>query len=383
MRRKYETLQAARLLLAGCTLFLGACGGGSSGGGTGTLDLSVTDAPFEFDIVAAANISVDKITIFHEADDDSGPIVLYEGAPILLDLFNLRDGLSQDLDESTLPVGLYRQLRLRVTHAELTLTNGQHYTTDDDTIRLTSQDTSGFKVFVDPPIRIQKEQTTSVLLDYDLTRTFQPVPSVDALTATFYHLHPVIHVLNLGNTGGIQGTVTRDDGVGGLLPVDLATIYVLPPGQTDLTLSVATTSTSASGTYTVLALAPGPYDVFAVKGALSARAAGVTVVSGDVAIVDLTLTDGIGSLAGTVSMDDGIGGLTPVEAATVFVLPQGVTDTAQAIASGTTALDGTYLVSGIAPGTYDVLATQGALSLLVPGVAVVAGATAPVNLTIQ
>jgi hypothetical protein len=287
MQRKHGILQAASLLLVGCTLSFGACGGGSSGG-TGTLDLNVTDVPFEFDIIEAANISVDKITIYHDADGDSGPIVLYEGAPILLDLFNLHDGLSQDLDQSTLPVGLYRQLRLRVTHAELTLTNGNHYTTDDDTIQLTSQDTSGFKVFVDPPIHIQKDQLRNVLLDFDLTHTFQPVPSDDALAATFYHLHPVIHVLNLGTTGGIHGTLTQDDGAGGLVPVELATIYVLPPGQTDISLAVATTGTGKNGTFTVLAIAPGPYDVLAVKGAQSALATGITVVSGEVAEVALT-----------------------------------------------------------------------------------------------
>jgi len=300
MQRKHGILKAASLLLVGCTLLFGACGGGSSSGsgsGSGTLDLNVTDAPFEFDIVVAANISVDKITIFHDADGDAGPIVLYEGAPILLDLFNLHDGISQDLDNSTLPIGLYRQLRLRVTHAELTLTNGNHYTTDDGTIHLTSQDTSGFKVFVDPPIQILDGQTRNVLLDFDLTHTFQPVPGNDALTATFYHLHPVIHVLNLGNTGGIHGSVTQDDGAGGLVPVDLATIYVLPPGQTDASLAVATTSTSQTGSYTVLAIAPGAYDVLAVKGLLSALATGVTVGTGDIAEVDLTLDEPAGGLA--------------------------------------------------------------------------------------
>jgi hypothetical protein len=386
MQRKHGILEAASLLLVGCTLLFGACGGGGSGGGSGgsgTLDLNVTDAPFEFDIVAAASIAVDKITIFHEADGDAGPIVLYQGTPIVIDLFKLHDGISQDLDNSTLPVGLYRQLRLRVTHAELTLTNGNHYTTNDDTIQLTSQGTSGFKVFVDPPIQIQDGQTRNVLLDFDLTHTFQPVPGNDALTATFYHLHPVIHVQNLGNTGGIHGTVTQDDGLGGLVPVNLATIYVLPPGQTDTSLAVATTGTNLVGSYTVLAIAPGAYDVLAVKGPLSALATGVTVVTGDIAVVNLTLADATGSLGGTVSMDNGSGGLAPVAAANVFVLPLGLTDTSLAIASGITALNGTYLVSGIPAGTYDVRAIQGALSALAPGVVIVAGANPPLNLTIH
>lgn len=269
--------------------FLAACSGSSSSGGSGTLSLSVTDAPFEYDIVQSASVSVDKITIYRDAQSDAGPIVIYEGVPVLFDLFHLRDGLTQELDQKTLPVGSYRQLRLRVTSAELTLTNGNHYTTADDTIRLTSQGTSGFKVFVDPPISIQRDTNSNVLLDFDLTHTFQPVPGNDALTATFFHLHPVIHVTNLGHVGGIAGTITQDDGQGGLAPLAGATVYVLPPGQTDTSLAVATTGTSATGTYTVLGLAPGPYDVQAVKAALNATAPGITVVSGEVSTVDLTL----------------------------------------------------------------------------------------------
>ncbi len=285
-------MQRIRTLAFLClaTLFA-ACSGGSSSGssGSGTIHLQVTDAPFEYDIVQSASVSVDKITIFHDAQSEAGPIVLYEGAPILMDLFHLRDGLTQSLDQSALPAGTYRQLRLRVTHAELTLTNGNHYTTDDDTIRLTSQQTSGFKAFIDPPITIQRDTTTDVLLDFDLTHTFQPVPGNDALTANFWHLHPVIHVKNLGHVGGLTGTITQDDGQGGLLPVEGATVYVLPPGQTDTSLAVATTGTSASGSYTVIGVQPGPYDVQAVKAALSGLTAGVTVVSGEVATVDITI----------------------------------------------------------------------------------------------
>jgi hypothetical protein len=391
MQRDHRILQAASLLLAGCALLFSACsgggsgaaGGGGAGSGSGILDLNVTDAPFEYDIVVEANISVDKITIFQEAEGDSGPIVLYEGAPILLDLFNLRDGLSQDLDQSTLPAGLYRQLRLRVTHAELTLTNGNHYTTDDDTIRLTSQGTSGFKVFVDPPIDIQSGETSNVLLDFDLTHTFKPVPGNDALTANFYHLHPVIHVANLGHTGGVHGTVSQDDGAGGLVPAAQATVYVLPPGVTDLSLAVATTGTSSTGTYTVLAIAPGTYDVYAVKGDLSALAAGITIVSGEVVQVDLTLNDGTGTLAGTLTQDNGSGGLVPVDAATVYVLPPGQVDPGQAVASGVTGADGTYSVPGIPAGPYDVLAVKGALNALATGVAIVAGSTTQLDLTIH
>jgi hypothetical protein len=352
-------------------------------GGSGTLSLQVTDAAFEYDIVQSATVSVDKITIYHDSDSDSGPIVLYQGAPILLDLFHLRDGLTQPLDPSTLPAGSYHQLRLRVTDADLLLTNGNHYTTADHTIHLTSQGTSGFKVNFDPPIVIEAGETSNVLLDFDLTHTFHPIPANDALTATHYSLHPVIHVVTMGHVGGISGTVTQLDGSGGLVPVEAATVYVLPPGQTDPTLAVASTGTSASGTYSLLGLMPGTYDVLAVKADLSALAPGITVVSGEVAQVDLTLNDGTGGVLGTITQDDGQGGLMPVEGATVYVLPPGQTDVSLAVASGPTSATGAYLLSGIAAGTYDVFVIKDTLHALAPGIAISAGANTQVDLTLH
>ena len=384
MQRKHGLHQAASLLLVGCTLFFGACGGGGSSGngasgGTGTLNLHVTDAAFEYDIVTEATVSVDKITIFHAADSDDGPIVLYEGAPILLDLFHLRDGLTQPLDAATLPVGSYHQLRLRVTHAHLVLTNGNVYDTDDGSIHLTSQDTSGFKVNFSPPIVIERDQTSDVLLDYDLTHTFHPIPANDALTADHYSLHPVIHVTNMGQVGGISGTVTQDDGSGGLVTVSAATVYVMPPGQTDPAQAVTSTGTSATGTYTVLGLLPGPYDVLAVKAELSALVTGVTIVAGEVDAVDLTINDGTGDLTGTVFRDDGAGGLITVPGASVDVMLPGELP----IANTTTGLDGEYSLSGIPAGTYNVVAVLNALAGTVTGVVIAADATIHVHVTIQ
>jgi hypothetical protein len=253
------------------------------------LDLSATDDAFVYDIVQEATISVDRITINQDSDSDSGAITLYDGPAIRLDLFDLRDGVTQHIDLGTLPVGSYRQLRLHVSDAHLSLTNGNVYSTADGSIHLTSQGTSGFKVNIDPPIEVTQNEIARVLLDFDLTHTFHPIPASDPLNADHYSLHPVIHVTNLGHTGGIQGLVTQDDGSGGLVPVAQATVYIMPPGETDTTLSVATTGTATDGTYTVLSLEPGTYDVIAVKDALTGTVTGIAVTAGTVATADVTI----------------------------------------------------------------------------------------------
>lgn len=373
---------------AAALLALSACSGGggsgmTGGGGGGTISLSATDAPFAFDIVTEAKISVDRITIL-PGDGDDGPIVLYEGNPVELDLLALRNGVTRALvTQHDLPAGDYRQLRLRVVDARLVLTNGNVYTTDDGTIHLSSQGTSGFKVFVDPPIEVLRDHDAAVLLDFDMTHTFHPIPANDALSANRFNLHPVIHVSNLGETGGIQGHVLRDDGAGGTDPVASATVYVLPPGETDPSQAVATTGTNAQGGYAFLGLVPGTYDVRAVKEADEAAVAGVVVTVAHVTPVDVVFgTSGLaGSVSGTVTQDVG-GSQVPASGATLHLLPPGVSDPAQAIATTTTAADGTYAFADVAVGTYDVLAILGAAQVAANGVVVGAGVEATVDLAI-
>lgn len=283
-----KSLTSALLFLA---LLLGCSGGGGGnpGGATGTLNLIATDAPFARDLVTQARIAVTKISIHGNANADSGFRTLYEGAPLDLDLLNLQNGVTQALVSSTLPVGDYRQLRLFVSDASLTLTNGNVYSTANGTLKLTSQENSGFKVFVEPPINVTTQVAASLLLDFDLSKTFQPIPANDALNASTYKLKPVIKVSNLAVSGELRGVVTMDNGSGQPIGVDGATVYVLLPGELDPNNSVATTGTAPDGRYAVLGLDPGFYDVLATQGTLQGRVDGQLVVTGNVTAVDVAI----------------------------------------------------------------------------------------------
>jgi hypothetical protein len=78
------------IVLASASLALAACsgdgggdgGGGGGGGGNGTIQVSMTDDAFVYDIVQEATISVDRISVAHGADDESGFITIFEGAPM-------------------------------------------------------------------------------------------------------------------------------------------------------------------------------------------------------------------------------------------------------------------------------------------------------------
>jgi hypothetical protein len=255
-------------------------GGPGPGPGQGQLTILATDEPFVYEHVTAATITVDRVSVHSDAnEDENGFLVIYDGPPRVVDIFSLRDGLTTELAHANLATGTYRQIRVRITEAELHLVNGNVYSTANGDLHLTSQNTSGFKVFVDPPIEIEDGISRTFLLDFDLTKTFRPMPANDPLNADTYSLHPVIHAANLSTTGEIRGDV-RLDQIPTPVPVANATVYILPVGVTDIEQSVAVTATNATGQFAQLGLPPGTYDVYAVKNATSGTDDAVTVVAG-------------------------------------------------------------------------------------------------------
>ena len=360
----------------------GGPGGGGGGGTMGTLKLSVTDDPFPLDLVSEAIVHVTEVKLHHEADGDSGFISLpVPPGGITIELVGLRDGLTADLTSATLLPGSYAQARLVIDDAKLTLSNGNVYSTALGNLDLTSGGTSGLKIFIDPPFQIVAGQTMSLIFDFDLSKTFHAVPANDPPNAKKFKLMPGIRATDTVNAADLNGHVTMDDGTGQQVGVDTASVYVLPPGETNLDNAVASTATTADGSYAFLGLKAGTYDVQAVKDTATGMVAGVVLVVGTTTTVDIVLTaTATADLNGHVTKDDGTGQQVGVDAATVYVLPPGVTDPLQAVATTTTSVDGSYSFTGLTAGTYDLLGVKDTLQGTVAGVVLAAGATKTVDI---
>lgn len=265
------------LLLCTTLVAIGCSGGGGdseppTSPGTGTLSLEVTDAPLTHDLVTEASIEVDLVRI-HGEDAGWRDLEVAEH-PLQFDLLELQNGVTRLLTSATeLPAGTYDQLRLRVASARLVLVDGDVFTTDDGTLQLTSQDTSGFKLPITPPLVVEADHDEHFLVDVDLSKTFKPVPANDPLDASKFLLHPVIHVSNLEETGEITGRVVD----GNLIGLEAATVYALPPGSTDPEASLSSTGTVQDGDFTLQGLSPGTYDLLGVFGDLSGTLTGVEV----------------------------------------------------------------------------------------------------------
>jgi hypothetical protein len=241
--------------------------------------------------VDQALIDVTTITV-RRADlsgTSQGFYTIYDGPPITLDLLDLRNGAVQPLAQAPLPIGSYDQVRLIFSDAYLKLMNGNEYTTSAGTLKLTSQATSGLKVNVTPPIEVVTDLTTTLLLDFDLTKTFHPIPANDPLNASSYKLQPVIRATNRTTTGDVRGVITKDDGTGQQVGVEGASVYILPPGEPDPANAITTTASGPGGAWAVLALLPGTYDVLAEMPPLQGRENGVQVFVGNVTITNISI----------------------------------------------------------------------------------------------
>lgn len=180
-------------------------------------------------------------------------------------------------------------MRLYMASAELKLANGNVYTTEDDTLELPSASQSGLKVFFDPSLEIEKGMDEKVVIDFDLTKTFKPIPANDPEDAVRYQMHPVLRVQDIDGGGRLSGYVSAADQEGPPVPLAGATVYVLPKDETDLDASIETTGTDVDGGWTVSGLAPGEYQVVAHHGALEGTGGTVEVASGQTTEVQLVL----------------------------------------------------------------------------------------------
>ena len=145
----------------------------------------------------------------------------------------------------------------------------------------------------------------------------------------------------LPGLGSISGRVTEGDGI---IPVGGVEVYAI--GETTGSLAIS----NEDGTYLILDLDPGAYEVIVSQGEYLPQSwPDIGVVAGKTTTdVNFALTKA-GSISGTVHEGDGA---TPVAEADVFALGE-----KGGLGSATTGGDGAYAITGLAPDTYKVSVT--------------------------
>ena len=247
------------------------------GPGSGTLMIKLTDAPFPFDLVDSATVTIDSLSAHVAAEDSalSGHYILSREQETF-NLLDLQNGVTATLASATLPVGFVNQLRLFVSSARVVLTDARYF----DLI-IPSGEESGLKIHPDPQIEIVGSLTTEVILDFDVSRSFRAIPSgPDLSQIEGFHFRPTLRAVNSSEVGSLSGTVVNDMGT----PDDSTDDTVLE-GVTITAYfegeEVTSTSTDASGGYRVMGLPAGSYQLESSSSGFEPEVIHSTVIPGN------------------------------------------------------------------------------------------------------
>lgn len=296
-----ERIRFGRLCAAPlATAMLAACSGGGSGGSTGSLSLSLADAPV--DGVSEINVRIDGVRLHPQ---QGSTVEITYDTPMRVDLLKLTDaGPAVLLDGKSVPAGKYDWLELEVK-ADLDGVYDSYVTTSDggqQEIRVPSGDQSGLRLV--SPFTITADQQTSFLIDWNMRMGLTSPPGQSG-----YLLKPAFRIIDMTKYGTLSGMVAdslvSDPSCRNDLQADTGNaVYVyekLMAGQQPDDVDAATGPTPVAtadvkqdqdGVYRYqVILSPGDYTVaFTCQASSDSPAADDTIVF--VAPTDVTVSDG-------------------------------------------------------------------------------------------
>jgi hypothetical protein len=263
--RKMKTTYRNALIALPLPFLVAACGGGDGGtdAGTGTVHVSMTDAPAcGFDHVY---VTVNKVRVHASAsaaDTDAGWTDIVLTTPQKVDLLSLTNGVLTDLGTAPLPAGQYQQLRLVLSANQgNSLANSVVVTgsSTEQALATPSGAQSGYKII--QPFTVQPNALADLVLDFNACK------SIVQQGNGGYSLKPVITATPTVVSGSITGYVPASQAG--------ATVYAEQNGQV-----IRGTVADATGKFVLSPLVQsstnGAYDVVIVDNTLpSGHATGI------------------------------------------------------------------------------------------------------------
>jgi hypothetical protein len=264
-RRKFFALLAPLALVP--VFALTGCGGGGSGGGanTGTLRVSLVDAPDP--TITSLNVTIDRVEahVVNPTDPNDNEPSHWKAITTSPQTFDLLDLMTNEaiLGSTSLPVGQYSQVRLFISNATVTDTTGTHPVT------VPSAGNTGIKLNVNHTI--SPNQITAILLDFNVSKSLIKQGNGQ------YRLQPVIPAVVKVLSGTITGTVTR--GGAPLENADVKAVYTAGD-KYPIGTEVNTNFTRDNGEFKIWALLPGTYTVtVTAPGGATVTKTGVVVTA--------------------------------------------------------------------------------------------------------
>lgn len=261
--RLYKPLMTFGAVLA-VAAFVGCGSGTSSSTGYGTVSLNLADAP----IVDDANVSGVYITIerieYHTSGGGWQTMKDFNASVNPINLLDWQEGKSISLGDFRLPAGKYTQMRFvldAATEDKMPKSNTGCFITINDvnhTLYVPSGTQTGYKAIGNYNVPVNGD--VNMTADFDVRKSV--TVSGDG---TYYKLKPTIRLVVTNQAGEIKGTLSNMD----VNSTYVAYAYEYVDGSTTWssadagTFADAVTSSAvhADGSYTLVFLAAGTYDV--------------------------------------------------------------------------------------------------------------------------
>lgn len=260
---------------------------------TGMLSVRLTDAPFPYDLVAEANITVFKIEARLLADDDTeeetieedvnnedSPFVILMEDEINVNLLELTNGVTEQIANIEVPVGTYDLVRVYVKGVNVVLTDGRTFD-----LKVPSGEQTGIKIFIKPSIIVSGGLSSDLLLDFDVSRSFVAKGDINKEGGiNGFNFKPVIKASNTSSAGTLVGNISSlVDEIS--QPIKGAQISIIAADTLN-----TTTFSDVDGNYKVMGLERGSYKAFAeLEGYMSSDTLDVQITATNNTIQDFVL----------------------------------------------------------------------------------------------
>ncbi|HET6559711.1 MAG TPA: DUF4382 domain-containing protein [Prolixibacteraceae bacterium] len=258
---KTKLIQLTMILLASALFGLTACQKDSESmeAGKGKLVVKLTDAPFPVDLVDQALVTIDKIEIRLAADSllegeemESSSFIVLSEETMQFNLLELRNGITAEMLAMHIDTGSYDMIRMHVVESEIILKDGTSYT-----MKVPGGSSSGLKIKIIPALSIEGNETSEVLLDFDVSKSFVVLGNVKAKDGIKgFTFKPVIRAVWQEVSASIEGKVVDAEGA----PLKEAYVQVI---QADTVFTSALTN--EAGEYAVIGIPVGAYQMVCEK----------------------------------------------------------------------------------------------------------------------
>lgn len=266
------------LLLAVTLITIGCNSATNSSGETGSLTVTMTDDPFPAEMVAEANVTINKIEIREDStEDDSAAFTVLSEEEQSYNLLDLQNGIKTTLADLEIEAGSYDLIRLYVSEASVVLTDSTTYD-----LFVPSGAQTGIKIFIHPSMEITGGSDTELLFDFDVAKSFVARGNMNSPAGIKgFNFKPTLRAVVASTTGGIEGVATDTSGVA----LDNVHIEAIQDSV------IANAFTDSTGAYAIIGLEEGIYDLRASKdGYDTLTVTGLEVTSTETTTADVELT---------------------------------------------------------------------------------------------